>query len=425
MLEAHPDVLRRPSSGAPTRSGGRPSRRSSCRAPERAVDGERCAPTAPRAWPAIRCPSRSTSPPRPCRARVGQAAAQRARERAPTGQRRSGRLRRYPGEGSRSTPTPTARPASPAGKPPRPAGRAARRRSARFGAPVSALDARRGLPAARRARARAGRRTGGDGDAGRRAGRPDGRRDRLRPGRRRCSTAPAPARVELGLSNIEFQVIGAEWIDLPLASVDAVLCRWGYMLLADPPAALSRDPPRAAPGRTCRAGRVGRRPAQPLGAAADPRADRARPHLPRAGAGHARAVRAGRPRARARAARAGRLRRDRRAGARARAASPTFEDSGRRRSTSPTPSTTPCSAAPSPRSPRSAPAWPRALSRTPSADGTLRDPRAHARRLRERLSSDSLPPPCSTTTTQTSRSSTARPSRSSATAPRATPTRST
>lgn len=45
--------------------------------------------------------------------------------------------------------------------------------------------------------------------------------------------------VEMGLSNIEFQVIGAEWIDLPLASVDAVLCRWGYMLLADPSAALT------------------------------------------------------------------------------------------------------------------------------------------------------------------------------------------
>jgi SAM-dependent methyltransferase len=43
---------------------------------------------------------------------------------------------------------------------------------------------------------------------------------------------------ELGLANVEFQVLGAEWIDLPLASVDAVLCRWGYMLLADPPAAL-------------------------------------------------------------------------------------------------------------------------------------------------------------------------------------------
>ena len=43
---------------------------------------------------------------------------------------------------------------------------------------------------------------------------------------------------ELGLTNVEFRVLGAEWIDLPLASVDAVLCRWGYMLLADPAAAL-------------------------------------------------------------------------------------------------------------------------------------------------------------------------------------------
>jgi SAM-dependent methyltransferase len=43
---------------------------------------------------------------------------------------------------------------------------------------------------------------------------------------------------ELGLNNVEFQVLGAEWIDLPLASVDAILCRWGYMLLADPLAAL-------------------------------------------------------------------------------------------------------------------------------------------------------------------------------------------
>jgi SAM-dependent methyltransferase len=43
----------------------------------------------------------------------------------------------------------------------------------------------------------------------------------------------------LGLSNVEFQVLNAEWIDLPLASVDAVVCRWGYMLLADPAAALA------------------------------------------------------------------------------------------------------------------------------------------------------------------------------------------
>jgi SAM-dependent methyltransferase len=45
--------------------------------------------------------------------------------------------------------------------------------------------------------------------------------------------------VSLGLSNVEFQVLNAEWIDLPVASVDVVLCRWGYMLMADPAAALA------------------------------------------------------------------------------------------------------------------------------------------------------------------------------------------
>lgn len=44
--------------------------------------------------------------------------------------------------------------------------------------------------------------------------------------------------IALGLSNVEFQVLNGEWIDLPLASVDVVLCRWGYMLMADPAAAL-------------------------------------------------------------------------------------------------------------------------------------------------------------------------------------------
>jgi SAM-dependent methyltransferase len=43
---------------------------------------------------------------------------------------------------------------------------------------------------------------------------------------------------ELRLANVEFQVVNAEWIDLPVASVDVVLCRWGYMLMADPLAAL-------------------------------------------------------------------------------------------------------------------------------------------------------------------------------------------
>ncbi|HEV2999205.1 MAG TPA: methyltransferase domain-containing protein [Solirubrobacteraceae bacterium] len=43
---------------------------------------------------------------------------------------------------------------------------------------------------------------------------------------------------ELGAGNVEVRRMEAEWIDLPAASVDAVVCRWGYMLLADPDAAL-------------------------------------------------------------------------------------------------------------------------------------------------------------------------------------------
>jgi SAM-dependent methyltransferase len=43
---------------------------------------------------------------------------------------------------------------------------------------------------------------------------------------------------ELGVSNVELRPMEAEWIDLTAASVDGVLCRWGYMLLVDPEAAL-------------------------------------------------------------------------------------------------------------------------------------------------------------------------------------------
>jgi ubiquinone/menaquinone biosynthesis C-methylase UbiE len=43
---------------------------------------------------------------------------------------------------------------------------------------------------------------------------------------------------ELQLDNVEARQMEAEWIDLPAASVDGVLCRWGYMLVADPEAAL-------------------------------------------------------------------------------------------------------------------------------------------------------------------------------------------
>jgi SAM-dependent methyltransferase len=43
---------------------------------------------------------------------------------------------------------------------------------------------------------------------------------------------------ELGIDNVSFQRLQLEWIDLPTASVDAVLCRWGVMLALDPGAAL-------------------------------------------------------------------------------------------------------------------------------------------------------------------------------------------
>jgi ubiquinone/menaquinone biosynthesis C-methylase UbiE len=42
---------------------------------------------------------------------------------------------------------------------------------------------------------------------------------------------------EAGIDNVEFSQLELEWIDLPTASVDAVLCRWGIMLIVDPDAA--------------------------------------------------------------------------------------------------------------------------------------------------------------------------------------------
>ena len=40
-----------------------------------------------------------------------------------------------------------------------------------------------------------------------------------------------------GLDNVEFRQLELEWIDLETATVDAVLCRWGLMLILDPEAA--------------------------------------------------------------------------------------------------------------------------------------------------------------------------------------------
>src|SRR5919108_5022128 len=41
----------------------------------------------------------------------------------------------------------------------------------------------------------------------------------------------------LGLTNVECRVLDAERLDLPDDAVDGVICRWGYMLMADPAAA--------------------------------------------------------------------------------------------------------------------------------------------------------------------------------------------
>jgi SAM-dependent methyltransferase len=68
----------------------------------------------------------------------------------------------------------------------------------------------------------------------------------VQPGGRLISTDGSEAMVEvarrraeeLGVTNAEFKAMEGEWIDLPTASVDGVLCRWGYMLMLDPETAL-------------------------------------------------------------------------------------------------------------------------------------------------------------------------------------------
>ncbi len=81
----------------------------------------------------------------------------------------------------------------------------------------------------------------GPGDLGRRVAGRVGEEGRV------ISTDFAPEMVEIarrlgearGLSNIEFEVMDAERMGLGDDSVDGVVCRWGYMLMADPAAALA------------------------------------------------------------------------------------------------------------------------------------------------------------------------------------------
>lgn len=53
---------------------------------------------------------------------------------------------------------------------------------------------------------------------------------------------------DLGVGNVEFKRIDAEWIDLPLGSLDAIACRFGVMLMADPDVALRECRRVLAPG---------------------------------------------------------------------------------------------------------------------------------------------------------------------------------
>jgi ubiquinone/menaquinone biosynthesis C-methylase UbiE len=70
--------------------------------------------------------------------------------------------------------------------------------------------------------------------------------ERVRDGGRVLSTDFSPEMIGVarrlgdarGLSNVEYRVLDAEAMDLDDESADRVVCRWGYMLMADPAAAL-------------------------------------------------------------------------------------------------------------------------------------------------------------------------------------------
>ncbi len=62
----------------------------------------------------------------------------------------------------------------------------------------------------------------------------------------------------LGVTNAEFRVLDGASLDLPDASVDGVLNRFGYILKGNPPPVLGRDPARPPSGRTARLRGLGR-----------------------------------------------------------------------------------------------------------------------------------------------------------------------
>jgi SAM-dependent methyltransferase len=68
---------------------------------------------------------------------------------------------------------------------------------------------------------------------------------------------------ELGLENIEYRLLDGESLELPDGSVDCVLCRFGYMLMGDPAAALAESRRVLRPGGTLACAVVGRAEANP------------------------------------------------------------------------------------------------------------------------------------------------------------------
>jgi ubiquinone/menaquinone biosynthesis C-methylase UbiE len=79
---------------------------------------------------------------------------------------------------------------------------------------------------------------------------------RLGPEGRLISTDQSPEMVEvarrraaeLGLDNVDFDVLDAQEMELEPGSVDAILCRWGIMLMGDPDGALRRARAAIRPG---------------------------------------------------------------------------------------------------------------------------------------------------------------------------------
>jgi SAM-dependent methyltransferase len=71
--------------------------------------------------------------------------------------------------------------------------------------------------------------------------------ERIGPGGHLVSTDIAPQMLvaaearaaELGVTNADFRVMDAQALPLPDASVDGIVCRWGYMLVDDPARALA------------------------------------------------------------------------------------------------------------------------------------------------------------------------------------------